>query len=152
MCLAGRPCAGSCPGRVAAPFPVVRLSFRSKVRSERSMRWQRSNPALRVLALISAVTAVSPMSLARAPPQTPLEGVTPDTGAAARDLQLEVFINETSTHLVGAFRQLPDGSLVANPDEVHDVGLKPAREALDARGMVHMDRLKGVSYRVEEAT
>src|SRR5262245_50707818 len=115
------------------------------------MRWRRSNRARSVLALIIGLAAASRISPAQVAPTTP-QAARPDTGLATRDLQLEVFINGASTHLVGAFRQLSDGSLVANPDEVHDVGLKPADEALDAGGFTHLDRLRGVSCRVEEST
>jgi len=73
-------------------------------------------------------------------------------GAAitVRDLQLEVFINGAPTGLIGAFRQLSDGSLAATPDETRAIGLEPRREATGADKLVHLDRLDGVQYRIDE--
>ena len=68
-----------------------------------------------------------------------------------RNLQLEVFINGASTNLIGAFRQLADGSLATTPEELLAVGLKPAEGALDGGGLIHLDRLTGISYRIDEA-
>jgi outer membrane usher protein len=76
----------------------------------------------------------------------------PQSGAQAqeRDLQLEVFINGASTGLVGAFKQNSDGSLTATPDEARAVGLKPSPEAIGADELVHLDRLPGVDYRLDD--
>ncbi|RWM08342.1 fimbria/pilus outer membrane usher protein [Mesorhizobium sp.] len=69
-----------------------------------------------------------------------------------RDLYLEVFINDVSTELIGTFTQLPDGGFAATPDELTQVGLKPVESAADGNGLIRLDRLPGVSYRIDEAT
>ncbi|MGX9147800.1 fimbria/pilus outer membrane usher protein [Mesorhizobium sp. 128a] len=69
-----------------------------------------------------------------------------------RDLHLEVFINDASTKLIGAFKQLPDGGLAATPDELREVGLKPIDAAIDANGLVRVDQLPDVSFQIDEAT
>ncbi|TIU32387.1 MAG: fimbrial biogenesis outer membrane usher protein, partial [Mesorhizobium sp.] len=69
-----------------------------------------------------------------------------------RDLYLEVFINDVSTELIGTFTQLPDGGFAATPDELTQVGLKPVESAADGNGLIRLDRLPGVSDRIDEAT
>jgi outer membrane usher protein len=69
-----------------------------------------------------------------------------------RDLLLEVYINGTSTNLIGAFNQFPDGSLAATPKEVREIGLQPQDEAIGADGLLYLDRLPGVGYRIDERT
>ncbi|WP_244642387.1 fimbria/pilus outer membrane usher protein [Phyllobacterium sp. 628] len=72
----------------------------------------------------------------------------PQSGAA-QDVYLEVFINDEATGLIGAFRQLPDGGLAAQPQELKDVGLEPVSAALDKDGWARVDHLPGVEYRVD---
>ncbi|WFP75213.1 fimbria/pilus outer membrane usher protein [Mesorhizobium sp. WSM4906] len=69
-----------------------------------------------------------------------------------RDLYLEVFINDVSTELIGTFTQFPDDGLAATPDELTQVGLKPVESAAGADGLIRLDRLPGVSFRIDEAT
>lgn len=69
-----------------------------------------------------------------------------------RDLYLEVFINDVSTELIGTFTQFPDGGLAATQDELTQVGLKPVESAAGADGLIRVDRLPGVSFRIDEAT
>ncbi|MER9714540.1 fimbrial biogenesis outer membrane usher protein [Mesorhizobium sp. M0174] len=69
-----------------------------------------------------------------------------------RDLYLEVFINDVSTDLIGTFTEIADGSLATTPDELTQLGLKPVDSAVDADGLVRLDRLPDVAFRVDEAT
>lgn len=71
---------------------------------------------------------------------------------ATRDLYLEVFINDASTNLIGNFKQLPDGQLAVAPQELSEVGLKPVDSAKADDGLVIIDRLPSVSFRVDEAS
>ncbi|MHC1548852.1 fimbria/pilus outer membrane usher protein [Phyllobacterium sp. K27] len=70
----------------------------------------------------------------------------------ARDLYLEVYINDEPTGLIGGFRQLPDGDLSAKPEELREVGLKPMDNALDADGSIRINRLANVEFRIEAET
>lgn len=76
--------------------------------------------------------------------------IAPDTGGM--DLHLEVFINDTSSGMIGAFKQYPDGGLSAMPDELQEVGLKPDKKAREKDGSVRLDRLPDVEYRVDTET
>lgn len=69
-----------------------------------------------------------------------------------RDLYLEVFINDVSTELIGSFTEFPDGGLAATSDELKQVGLKPGDGATGTDGLVRVDRLPGVSFRIDEPT
>ncbi|MER9406096.1 fimbrial biogenesis outer membrane usher protein [Mesorhizobium caraganae] len=69
-----------------------------------------------------------------------------------RDLYLEVFINDVSTQLVGTFTQFPDGGLAATPDELKQVGLKPVDDAVASDGLVRLDRLPDVAFRIDGPT
>ncbi len=70
---------------------------------------------------------------------------------ARRSLYLEVFINDTSTKLIGNFTEMPDGGLAATAQELKDVGLKPPEGAEGAGGMVRLDQLADVSFQIDEA-
>ncbi len=70
--------------------------------------------------------------------------------ATGRDLQLEVIINGASTRLIGSFRQLPDGGIAVAPAETRAIGLRPSDDALGEDGLVHLDRLRGIRYRLDE--
>ena len=108
------------------------------------------NHTTRVIFLLVGIAApLNPALSQKAEIPAPPQAMNP--GRQGRDLQLEVFINDTSTGLIGAFKQLPDGSLIATSDEVQAVGLKPAQAAIDVNGFVHLIRLTGVSYRLDEA-
>jgi outer membrane usher protein len=75
---------------------------------------------------------------------------TPPQPGIPRDLYLEVFINDESTGLAGAFRQLADGGLTSTPEELKDVGLKPVASAKEKDGSIRLDRLPDVEYRIDE--
>ena len=72
--------------------------------------------------------------------------------AAAREgraLQLEVFLNGTSTQLVGAFVEQPDGRLAATRKELAEVGVKPPGTGGDD-DLIALADLPGLSYRYDE--
>lgn len=71
--------------------------------------------------------------------------------AGESDLYLEVFVNGVSTGLIAAFRRRADGSFAVAPDELREVGLLPADEAVGADGLVSLDRLAGVAFDYDEA-
>ncbi|RWO78184.1 fimbria/pilus outer membrane usher protein [Mesorhizobium sp.] len=71
--------------------------------------------------------------------------------SASRDLQLEVFINGTSTDLVAAFRQDADGTLAIEPVQLRNVGIEPAEEAMRPDGLIDIARLPLVSFEFDEA-
>ncbi|WP_295813707.1 fimbria/pilus outer membrane usher protein, partial [uncultured Nitratireductor sp.] len=68
-----------------------------------------------------------------------------------RELYLEVFINDASTNLIGAFVHRSDGELVSSEDELIELGIKPRSVARDRDGMFSLDRLPDLSYRIDEA-
>jgi outer membrane usher protein len=65
-------------------------------------------------------------------------------------LQLEVFINQAPTHLIGSFTRLPDGKIAVSRAEMEEVGLKP-RGYASPDEMIVLDDLAGLSYRYDEA-
>ena len=65
-------------------------------------------------------------------------------------LQLEVFINQAPTHLIGSFTRLPDGKIAVSRTEMEEVGLKP-RGYASPDEMIVPDDLAGLSYRYDEA-
>lgn len=71
---------------------------------------------------------------------------------AARDLQLEVFINGTSTGMIANFRQGAREGLAIEPDQLRNIGLLPAREAELPDGLIAIEKLPGVGYTYDEAT
>ena len=80
----------------------------------------------------------------------------PDQPAASvgapRDLHLEVFINGTSRELIAAFRQDPDGALAIEADQLRNVGINPAEEAMRPDGLIDIARLPGISFTFVEAS
>lgn len=82
----------------------------------------------------------------------PASDQTVSQGAEPRDLYLEVFINDTSTGMIGNFKQMTDGGLSVRPEELREVGLKPDGHAREADGSIRLDRLPNVEYRVDAAT
>jgi len=67
------------------------------------------------------------------------------------DLQLEVFINQAPTHLIGAFEMLAGRKIAARRAELEEIGLKPHGQT-SADEMIVLDELVGLSYRYEEAS
>ncbi len=70
--------------------------------------------------------------------------------AEARDLYLEVFVNQASTGLVAAFREGGNGGLMGEADELQGVGIATAGYVPDAEGFVMLSALRGVAYRYDE--
>ncbi|MER9232535.1 fimbrial biogenesis outer membrane usher protein [Mesorhizobium sp. M0622] len=97
-----------------------------------------------IFPLLPAVAQVS-----QAEPQVVDSALPP---AGRRDLYLEVFINDVSTGLIGTFTEFADGGLAATPDELEQVGLKPVEDAIGNDGLVRLDRLPEVAFRIDEAT
>jgi len=66
------------------------------------------------------------------------------------ELQLDVFVNGSPTELIAAFRQTPDGLLLIEPEQLNNVGIKPAKEAIRDDGWVDIGRLPGVVATYDE--
>ena len=78
------------------------------------MQMLRSTAKLIVIIWINL--CLSPTGWAQQPEVEEAEqAVAPDAGGM--DLHLEVYINDTSSGMIGAFKQHPDGGLSAMPDE-----------------------------------
>jgi len=67
-----------------------------------------------------------------------------------QELQLEVFVNGSSSELIAAFRQTPDGLLLIESQQLKNVGIKPAKEATREDGWVDIGRLPGVVATYDE--
>lgn len=74
---------------------------------------------------------------------------TPATGPI--ELQLEVFVNGVSSQLIATFRQTPDATLLIEPDQLRNVGIKPVKQALRKDGWIDTSLLPGVSVTYDEA-
>lgn len=68
-----------------------------------------------------------------------------------RQLQLEVFINGSSTRFVATFYQAPNEGLSIDPEELRNVGLVPDKEAFKSDGTVVVSKLPGVAFVYDEA-
>ena len=66
-------------------------------------------------------------------------------------LQLEVFINQAPTHLIGSFEMIAGHKIAARRAELEEIGLKP-RGHSSADEMIVLDELVGLSYRYEETS
>ena len=66
-------------------------------------------------------------------------------------LQLEVFINDAPTHLIGSFTMVIGGRIAASRAELEEIGLNPQVSA-SAQDTIVLDELAGLSYRYEEAS
>ncbi len=73
------------------------------------------------------------------------------TARAEESLQLEVFINEVPTQLIGAFVLLDDKRIASRQHELEDIGLNPKGRG-EPDKLVTLDDLAGVSYRYDEST
>lgn len=71
--------------------------------------------------------------------------------AEPRQLQLEVFINGDSRELIAEVRQDADGTLAIEPEQLRNVGIEPAKEAIGADGLVDIARLPDVSFEYDES-
>jgi outer membrane usher protein len=97
----------------------------------------------------SELTAALALALALAA----LPGAQRGARAAAQTqpLQLEVFINDKETQLIGTFVRLSDGRIAAQPNELVEIGLKVQRLS-GAEALIAIDELPGVVYRYDEPT
>lgn len=66
------------------------------------------------------------------------------------DLQLEVFVNGSASELIAAFRQTHDGTLMIEPNQLRNVGIVPAPEAMLDGGWIDVRRLPGVSVHYDD--
>src|SRR5260370_33915444 len=74
----------------------------------------------------------------------------PEAALGANQLQLEVYINELPTGLIGSFVQLSDKRMAARSTELTELGIKPASSAAGDKPVIHED-IPGLSYRHQEA-
>jgi len=65
-------------------------------------------------------------------------------------IYLDVTVNGEGRSEMFAFRQLPDGSLVMQADELRAMGILPVRNATDAEGWVNLAKLPQVSHTLRE--
>ncbi|HLF12512.1 MAG TPA: fimbrial biogenesis outer membrane usher protein, partial [Gammaproteobacteria bacterium] len=64
-------------------------------------------------------------------------------------LQLEVYMNDTATNLIGSFARLADGRIAARPGELIELGVK-VPDSGGADDLVAIDDLPGIAYRYDE--
>src|SRR5262249_54270872 len=67
----------------------------------------------------------------------------------SRKFQLEVFINDAPTKLVGTFSQLADNRFAATRAELTELGVKPPGSGA-AEDLVVLDDIPGITYRYDE--
>src|SRR5436309_2578433 len=70
------------------------------------------------------------------------------TAVEVCELQLEVFINQTPTHLIGSFTMAAGKKIAARKAELEEIGLKPSGHA-SADDVMALDELVGLSYHYE---
>jgi outer membrane usher protein len=71
--------------------------------------------------------------------------------APSQPLQLEVYINDTATQLIGSFMRLSDGRIAVEPNELVEIGLKVPGVS-GAEALIVIDEIPGVTYRYDEPT
>jgi len=74
----------------------------------------------------------------------------PEAALGANQLQLEVYINELPTGLIGSFVQLSDKRMAARSTELTELGIKPASSAAGDKPVI-LEDIPGLSYRYQEA-
>lgn len=111
------------------------------------MYW--SSVAERLIALVVVVLIAATRADAEPMRSIPRPATVPST-ADGRVLFFEVIINDFSTKILAEFLEDPSGGLTAAPDDLVAAGLKLPGEARSADGRIALDRLPGVSYRVDE--
>jgi len=77
-------------------------------------------------------------------------GCTLEQAHAEEALQLEVYINEIPTQLIGAFVMVGDTRIAARQHELEELGLNPKGHG-EPDKLVALDGLAGVSYRYDQA-
>jgi outer membrane usher protein len=96
---------------------------------------------LRAVRLLAALSLVLVLAI----------GGTADPARAEESLQLEVYINEVPTQLIGAFVMLDDKHIASRQHELEDMGLNPKGRG-EPDKLVTLDDLAGLSYRYDEST
>lgn len=86
------------------------------------------------------------------PPAATVEMMAAAPAQPADDLQLEVFVNGTSSDLIAAFSQDADGTLAIEQDQLRNVGIYPSQEALRPDGLVDISKLPGVAFEYDPAS
>src|SRR5262245_50986700 len=120
--------------RLAPLSPFLRKAIRG--RSVHRPHYRSRGELALVLALALAVSSLAPAQRgARAETRQPL--------------QLEVYINDTPTELVGSFVRMSNGRIAAESSELGELGLK-AQPASGAGTLIVIDDLPGVTYRYDE--
>jgi outer membrane usher protein len=81
------------------------------------------------------------------------QDIPPPTAASVSlaGLQLEVFVNGTSTQMIAAFSRSSLDRLVINPEQLRNIGLLPVADARQPDGFIDVSKLPGVSYTYDEA-
>src|ERR1700686_4985656 len=74
----------------------------------------------------------------------------PEAALGGNQLQLEVYINELPTGLIGAFVQLSDKRMAARSPELAELGIKPPSSATGDQPVI-LDDIPGLTYRYGEA-
>ncbi|MFC7066678.1 hypothetical protein [Brucella rhizosphaerae] len=89
-----------------------------------------------------AVLTIACLTIFSAFPKAAAQDLPPPSAGIAspddefQELQLEVFVNGSSSELIAAFRQTPDGLLLIESQQLKNVGIKPAKEATREDGWV----------------
>jgi len=99
---------------------------------------------------IACLTIFSAFPKAAAQDLPPPSAGISSPGDESQELQLEVFVNGSSSELIAAFRQTPDGLLLIEPEQLKNVGIKPTKEATREDGWVDIGRLPGVVATYDE--
>ena len=73
------------------------------------------------------------------------------TAGEVCELQLEVFINQAPTHLIGSFTMAAGQKIAARRAELEEIGLKPSGSA-SPDDVMALDEVVGLSYRYDEAS
>ena len=103
-----------------------------------------------------AVLTIACLTIFSAFPKAAAQDLPPPSAGIAspddefQELQLEVFVNGSSSELIAAFRQTPDGLLLIESQQLKNVGIKPAKEATREDGWVDIGRLPGVVATYDE--
>ncbi|MGN7294452.1 fimbria/pilus outer membrane usher protein [Rhizobium sp. SAFR-030] len=66
------------------------------------------------------------------------------------ELQLEVYVNDVSSQLVATVRQDLEGNLFIEPSQLKNVGILPAKSAVEKDGWVAISRLPNVAWEYDE--
>ena len=74
----------------------------------------------------------------------------PEAALGGNQLQLEVYINELPTGLIGSFVQLSDNRMAARSTELAELGIKPPSSPTGDRPVI-LDDIPGLTYRYGEA-